>query len=159
MIDPLVSITLIHFRISTGPFTSHLPLTISEAPEIAQDASSALIQLYLLIPYILLLYWTDWILDYTCWWRCGDDNDVRGEEVLRLCFGWVALPKLFPSALNSAIPSQPLHPLIVLSWSNPRLGMLMALLCLFDVNDVGGEELFRFGSIECLCFFTVFSEC
>ena len=109
----------------------------------------ALIQLYLLIPYIILLYWTDWILDYTCWWRCDDDNDVVGEEVLRLCSGWVALPKLLPSAINSDIPSQPLDPLIAMNWSNPRLGMLLALLYLFDDNDVGGEEVLRFGLIEC----------
>ena len=148
------------FRIATGSSTSH-------PPEIAHDASSALnpaIPSQPLHHLIILNGSNPWLYMLMALPCLFDGGDVGGEEVLQLCSGWVALPKLLLSALNSAIPSQPLHPLLALSWSNPRFRMLIALLCLFDGAEWWcrrrGSALDSFIRSNVLCFFfTVFSAC
>ena len=53
----------------------------------------------------------------------------------------VGIPWYVPSTTDSAKPSQPLHPHILLKQRNPWLWILMMIRCLFDGDGVGEDAL------------------
>ena len=111
------------------------------------------IQLYPLSPYILLLYWTDRILDYTCWWRCRVYLMVvmLGEKKCSSC----ALVEWL-SQNCSFLPLIQLYPLSIyilfLHWADPILDSGCWLRCYVYLMvlsvDVGGEEVLWIHSFD-----------